>query len=228
MAVVEGAVEGIRGVEVGVRAGRDDVAVIENDDRRGVADRGKTVRDDQDGFADDQLLERELDGGLAVAVEGAGGFVEDEDRGVPQESAGQGEALLLSAGEAGAAFADEGVVAGREAENEVVRVGGAGGGLDVGAGSLGAGDEEPRNFLVVGVLRRARAEHVRAALAAALVDAAPRRGAGTLVMRLCRMLPLRIGRSVRHAGRLLSQRCCGCLDRRRHLHVLASFVCCTI
>ena len=46
LAVVEGAVEGIRGVEVGVRASRDDFAVIENDDRRGVADRGKTVRDD--------------------------------------------------------------------------------------------------------------------------------------------------------------------------------------
>ena len=142
MAVVEGAVEGIRGVEVGVRASRDDFAVIENDDRRGVADRGKTVRDDQDGFADDELLERELDGGLAVAVEGAGGLVEDENGGVAEEGAGEGEALFLSARETRAAFADEGFVASGKTEDKLVRVGGAGGGLDLGAGSFGARDEE--------------------------------------------------------------------------------------
>ena len=123
-------------------AGRDDVAVIENDDRRGVADRGKTVRDDQDGFADDELLERELDGGLAVAVEGAGGLVEDEDGGVAEEGAGEGEALFLSARETCAAFADEGFVPSGKTEDKLVRVGGAGGGLDLGARGLGARDEE--------------------------------------------------------------------------------------
>ena len=125
-----------------MRAGRDDFAVIENDDRRGVADRGKTVRDDQDGFADDELLERELDGGLAVAVEGAGGLVEDENGGVAEEGAGEGEALFLSARETRAAFADEGFVASGKTEDKLVRVGGAGGGLDLGAGSFGARDEE--------------------------------------------------------------------------------------
>ena len=89
----------------------DDLALVEDEDLRCVADRGKTVGDDQHGFADDQLLERELDGGFALAVEGAGGFVEDEDRGVAEEGAGEGEALLLAAGEPGAALADDGGVA---------------------------------------------------------------------------------------------------------------------
>jgi len=53
------------------------------------------MRDDQDGFADDEFLERELDRGLAVAVEGAGRLVEDENGGVAEEGAGEGDALLL-------------------------------------------------------------------------------------------------------------------------------------
>ena len=108
LAVVERTVEGIRGVEVGVGAGGGDFAGFENDDQVGVADGGEAVRDDQDGFADDEALEGGLDEGLAVAVEGAGGLVEDEDGGVAEEGAGEGEALFLSAGEPGAAFADEG------------------------------------------------------------------------------------------------------------------------
>ena len=42
--------------------------------------------------------ERGLDLGLALGVEGAGGFVEQQDRRVFQEGAGDGDALALTAG----------------------------------------------------------------------------------------------------------------------------------
>lgn len=46
-----------------------------------------------------------------VGVEGAGGFVEDQELRALENSAGDGEALFLAAGEADAVFADDGVVA---------------------------------------------------------------------------------------------------------------------
>ena len=58
-----------------------------------------------------ELDQRLLDGALGLGVEGRGGFVEDEDRRVLDEHAGDGEALLLAAGELDAALADDGVEA---------------------------------------------------------------------------------------------------------------------
>jgi len=49
-----------------------------------------------------------LDGLLAFAVEGRGGFVEQEHGGVFQNRAGEGEALFLAAGESVTAVAGGG------------------------------------------------------------------------------------------------------------------------
>jgi hypothetical protein len=54
---------------------------------------------------------------LGCGVEGGCGFVEEEDLGVAQEGARDGETLALAAGEEGALCADKGV--------EAVRKGGA-------------------------------------------------------------------------------------------------------
>ena len=48
---------------------------------------------------------------LALVVQGAGGLVQDQDGRVLQEDAGDGDALLLAAGELDAALTDIGVVA---------------------------------------------------------------------------------------------------------------------
>ena len=52
-----------------------------------------------------------------------GGLVEDEDGGIFEEGAGDGDALLLAARDGDAALADHRGVAAREAADEVVGVG---------------------------------------------------------------------------------------------------------
>ena len=74
----------------------------------------------------------DLDKAFAFGVEGAGGFVEQQDRRVLEDGAREGEALALAAGEAHATVADHGVVAARLGRDEVVGGGGFGGGDDVG------------------------------------------------------------------------------------------------
>src|SRR6059036_2529015 len=74
-----------------------------------------------------ETLHRVEDAGLGPEVHGARGFVEDEDRRVPQEGAGERDALALAAGEAQAALANLGVVALRQPGDELVGVGPPGG-----------------------------------------------------------------------------------------------------
>jgi hypothetical protein len=50
-----------------------------------------------------------VDESFGLGVEGRGGFVEDQDVGVLEQGAGDGDALLLAAGELGAAGAGGGV-----------------------------------------------------------------------------------------------------------------------
>jgi len=138
--VVERTVKRLVRVKFGVGAGGDDLALVEHEDFGRVANGGKAVGDDEHGFADDQFFEGELDGGFALAVEGAGGLVEDEDRGVAQESAREREALFLSAGETCAAFTDDGVVAIRETADKIMCKRGVGGRFNVGEGGLRASD----------------------------------------------------------------------------------------
>ena len=74
--------------------------------------KGRTARDD--------LLERLLNLVLGSHVDAGRGVVEDEDRGVDEESPGDGESLTLAAGEADAALADMGIVSSRGLLDEVV------------------------------------------------------------------------------------------------------------
>jgi hypothetical protein len=82
------------------------------------------------GFAGGEFFQRGLDHALALGIEGGGGFVEEEDGGVLQQGAGDGEALLLSAGKFAALVADDGFVALRLGQNKIVGVGLAGGFFD--------------------------------------------------------------------------------------------------
>ena len=123
-------------------ARRHDLPLVEHEDHRRVADGAEAVRDDQHGPAGDEQAERILHRGLALGVERAGGLVEDEDRRGAQEGAGDGDALLLAAGEQGAAFTDDGVVALRQVDDELVRVRVAGGGQDSFARRRGVAEQQ--------------------------------------------------------------------------------------
>ena len=56
------------------------------------------------------LVQGRLNDRLALGVQGRGGFVEEQNLRVSNEGPRDGDALLLSAGQLSAAFADQGVV----------------------------------------------------------------------------------------------------------------------
>jgi hypothetical protein len=84
-----------------------------------------------------RLSRRLLDFLLGLGIHRRGGLVEDQDARVDQQRAGDGDALALAARQALAALAHQRVVALRQAQDEVVGMGGAGGGDDLVAGGVG-------------------------------------------------------------------------------------------
>ena len=109
-----------------------------------------------------------------------------QDRGILEERAGDGDALLLAAGEHHAALADDGVVASGKLGDEVVDQRGAGGGFDLGLRRAGAAEadvlgdgagEHHRLLLDIG---KARAEV--GGVEVADVDAVDEDGAGVDVV----------------------------------------------
>ena len=92
----------------------DDLAFVEDDDGIGLEDGVEAVGDGDGGTSLHELAGGFFEQGFGFRVERGGGFVEDEDGRIFEEGAGEGEALGLSAGEAGAAFADDGFIFFRE------------------------------------------------------------------------------------------------------------------
>ena len=84
----------------------DDAAVLHDQDAVGLEHGRQPMRDDQRGAALHQLLQRRLHQRLALGVERRGGLVEQQDRRVAQDGAGNRHALALAAGQRHAAFAD--------------------------------------------------------------------------------------------------------------------------
>ena len=106
-------------------------AVLQQDDLVGVHHRAQAVRDhDGDGIrqtavvAGGQVLQ---DPPLGAGVHGTEAVVQDPDRGILVDHAGNGHALLLTAGEPHAALADLGGVAFGELRHVLVHRGDAGG-----------------------------------------------------------------------------------------------------
>ena len=114
-----------------VPADLDDAAALEHDDRVGAPDRGQPVRDDERRAVHHQVRERLLHEQLRFGVERGGRLVEDQNRRVLQQRARDRDPLALAAREPLAALADRRVVAVRQRRDEVVRVGGARGRLDL-------------------------------------------------------------------------------------------------
>jgi len=93
-----------------VRAAFEDAAILHHKNLLGAANGGKTVRDDERGAAAHQVAQAFLNERLRFGIKAGGGFVEYQDARIGQDGAGDGNALLLSAGKLHAAFADDGAV----------------------------------------------------------------------------------------------------------------------
>ena len=116
----------------------DQRAFIEDKDAVGVDDGGEAVCDDEAGAVFGDLVERVLDLFFGVAVERAGGFVEDENGRVLENGTGDRHSLLLAAGKFQPALADHGGVAVGQGGDETVDLGEFRGGLDFRVGGVRA------------------------------------------------------------------------------------------
>ena len=142
-----------------VRAALDDAAAVEHHDLVGVADGRQPVGDRDRRPALGELVQRLLHRALGLGVQRARRLVEHQHRRVAQHRAGDRDALLLAAGEAVAALADDGVVAVGQRGDQLVDLRGARGGLDLGVGGLRAGEAQvlaDRGVEQVGLLRDER------------------------------------------------------------------------
>lgn len=120
----------------------DEASVLHHMNGAGVADGGETVGDDDGGATLHEMIEGLLDLRFGLAVECGGGLVEQEDGGVLEEGAGDRDPLALAAGEAAAILADLGFVTLGLLKDEIMGVGGAGGGLDFLLGRIRAGEKD--------------------------------------------------------------------------------------
>jgi hypothetical protein len=103
-----------------VRAGVDQLPVIEDDDPVGALHGGQPMGDDDRRPAAHCRFQRRLHDALAFRVEAAGRFVEQQQRRVLEDRTGDGDALPLAARQANAALADEGRVALGQSPHEFV------------------------------------------------------------------------------------------------------------
>jgi hypothetical protein len=93
---------------LGVRAALDDAARVHHQNLVRIHHGGQAVRNHQRGLALRGALQLGLDGALVGRVQRRGGLVEDQDRRVLQQGAGNGHALLFAARELEAALAHHG------------------------------------------------------------------------------------------------------------------------
>src|SRR5476649_3000854 len=92
-----GGEEAALGEELVEAALLDDAAFFENEDGVHGAEGGEAMGDADDGAVLGEAVDGFLDFGLGLGIERGGGFVEDEDGGVADKSAGNGDALALAA-----------------------------------------------------------------------------------------------------------------------------------
>ena len=100
-----------------------DGAVFHDQDQVGFFHGCHTLGDDDLGGVGDLFPESLPDHGIGVGIHRGGGVVQDQDLGLFQQSTCDTQALLLTAGNVGAALFDVGVVAIGEAADEVIGAG---------------------------------------------------------------------------------------------------------
>jgi hypothetical protein len=115
----------------------DDAAGLHDDDLVGIDHGGQPVSNDDRRAALHDLFQRVLHQLFGIVVERRSRLVEQQDRRVAHDGAGDRQALTLAAGKRNTVFADRRVVTLRLGEDEILGIGEAGGFLDLGIGGIG-------------------------------------------------------------------------------------------
>ena len=84
----------------------DDVTTVEHDQAAHAGDRRQPVRNRDHRLAGHQCIEARLNGGFDLTVECRGRLIQDQDRRILENDAGDGDALALAAGQLDAALSD--------------------------------------------------------------------------------------------------------------------------
>jgi hypothetical protein len=104
-----------------------DFAIFQNDDEIGIFGGRNPVGDDEGGGAFFQFLQVLADREIGLGVDGGKGIIEDENRGIRKDGAGDRNPLFLPARERHAFFADRSVIAIFEIDDGVMDIGDPGG-----------------------------------------------------------------------------------------------------
>ncbi len=136
---VEVGVEAAAGQQADVGAPLDEPAVVEHEDLVCSHDGRQPMGDHHRRPSPQRLVQSGLHRGLVLGVEVAGGLVEDDDAGVLEQHAGDGQALLLAARQPVAPLADQGVEPVGQGGDDVPDAGGPAGLLQLVVGDVGPG-----------------------------------------------------------------------------------------
>lgn len=105
--------------EFAVGTALDDVSLPEDKNLVCLSDGAEAMGDDKAGAAAQECGEGVLDTGLCEGIDGAGGFIKDEQTGLDEEGASEAHELALSDGEVDTAFANLGLETFWESLDEV-------------------------------------------------------------------------------------------------------------
>src|SRR5579863_10474950 len=106
----------------------DDLSVAYDQYLVSLANRAQAMRDNEAGAVGHQAFQRLLNQLFRRGVHTGGGFVEDKNRRVLEESAGDADALLFTDAQLYATLANAGVIAVWQFDDELMAIGGTGGG----------------------------------------------------------------------------------------------------
>ena len=112
-------------------AGLHDPPFVHHHDPVGLEDGGQSMGDHQCGAAAHGRVEGLLDQLLVLCIEGARGFVQEQDRRLADQGPGNGETLPLASRQAPGALPKGRLEPFRKPCNEGLRLGGAGSGPDL-------------------------------------------------------------------------------------------------
>ena len=96
------------------------LSVLNDNQLIGIAEGGESVGDHNGGLSTGENAEGVLNQLFGFGIHGRGGFVQNQDLGITENGAGDGDSLPLSARKILEAKADLGMVAVRELDDEIV------------------------------------------------------------------------------------------------------------
>ena len=109
-----------------MRATFHNAPMLQHENQVGILDRRNAVGDCDNRLLLVQIAQVPLNLCFRFHIDGAGRIVHNQNRRIVGESTRQAQSLLLSAGQADATFADDGIVAVRHAADEAIRAGNGG------------------------------------------------------------------------------------------------------